>query len=110
MVTKNEENIESSFFVDMSACSICGQESHGLRVCRELLVPLRDGFYKPQGGGGGHSHDDDEHIDSNATQPPAPIDPQQHFLVKSHPFRSYDRRHDGVQHREEFSIIPTSAE
>jgi hypothetical protein len=44
----------------MSACSICGHESHGTRVCPELVLPLRDGFYKPQGGGGGHSHDEDE--------------------------------------------------
>lgn len=34
--------------------------SHGLRVCPELVEPLRDGFYKPQGGGGGHAHDDDD--------------------------------------------------
>ena len=44
----------------MSACTICGHESHGNRVCPELVLPLRDGFYKPQGGGGGHSHDEED--------------------------------------------------
>ena len=44
----------------MSSCMICGHMSHGLRVCPELVEPLRDGFYKPQGGGGGHAHDDDD--------------------------------------------------
>ena len=53
----------------MSACSICGHESHGTRVCPELVLPLRDGFYKPQGGGGGHSHDeDDEHAAAVAAE------------------------------------------
>ena len=75
----------------MSVCSICGQESHGQRVCPELVLPLRDGFYRPQGGGG-HSHDeDDEKLKVSPLR--VPSDPQSHFPVILHPISPYVQRH-----------------
>jgi len=44
----------------MSACSICGNQNHGLRLCPELVNPLKDGFYRPQGGSGGGGGEEEE--------------------------------------------------
>jgi hypothetical protein len=72
-MTKNEWTQNSSFFVEMSACRICGNESHSNQVCPELVMPLRDGFYRPQGGGG-HSHEEDDDA-IKKTLHPVPTDP-----------------------------------
>jgi hypothetical protein len=46
----------------MSACSICGNQNHGLRICPELVNPLKDGFYRPQGGSGGGGGEEEDTV------------------------------------------------
>ena len=94
-MTKNEWTQNSSFFVEMSACRICGNGSHDNQVCPELVIPLRDGFYRPQGGGG-HSHEEDD--DAIKKLLPslrlAPTDLPVHSPVIAHPFSQYAPTHD----------------
>jgi hypothetical protein len=52
----------------MSACSICGNQSHGLRICPELVNPLKDGFFSPQGGSGGGGGEEEEDTVKNYTR------------------------------------------
>lgn len=52
----------------MSACSICGNENHGLRICPELVNPLNEGFFSPQGGSGGGGGEEDDTV-KNYTRP-----------------------------------------